>query len=31
MFPEHPLVSVHALLNLAADVGDESVDGHTEE
>ena len=31
VFSEHPLVSVHALLNFAADVGDESVDGHPQE
>ena len=31
VFPEHPLVPVHALLDLAADVGDEAVDGHAQQ
>ena len=31
VFPEHPLVPVHALLDLGADVGDEAVDGHAQQ
>ena len=31
VFPEHPLVPVHALLDLAADVRDEPVDGYPQQ